>query len=79
MGYGILAYQSTQVISTWSVWIAGLLTAGLTFRVMKDFISAIMDDMTIAEAFKKTKKRFVAVVIGITVTALVAMFKKYYM
>lgn len=75
----ILMYQTIKIISNWSVWLSGIITVLLTLRVMQDFFKAYFDDdFGIQEAMRKSKKRIAAVVIALTVTSLVTLFKKYY-
>lgn len=79
MNYVILAYASIEDIKTMTLWLSGLMTGGITLRLIHDGFTAMEDpDMGLKQMLKKSKKRIAAALIGLTVTSLVAFIKRYY-
>ncbi len=76
--YEILLYTSVESVNKFTLAFMGILSGLAVFRVTRDFVEAYGQEDGIKAAFKKIRKRIIAVVIALTVTSIIAFMKKFY-
>lgn len=74
----IIAYRSVNQLSQLTVSFSALIAVGLSFRCTIIFLKCIDEEMSYKEAFISCKKRFIGAVIAITITGLIAYFKRFF-
>lgn len=79
MGYQeILMYTSVESVNRFTLAFMGILSGLAVFRVTRDFVEAYEQEDGVKAAFKKIRKRLIAVVIALTVTSIIAFMKRFY-
>lgn len=75
----VMAYQSINYLATYSGWITGIAAAGVVISILRQGMQFYTEGAEAKEIFIKIKKRFVAGIILILLTALIELLKGYYM
>ena len=76
--YEILLYTSVESVNKFTLAFMGILSVLAVFCVRSFFVEAYVQEDGIKAAFKKLRKRIIAVVIALTVTSIIAFMKKFY-
>ena len=75
----ILLYQSIKIIHQLAAWVAGLVSAGATFRCLLIFYDAYQDpDFGFKEALKKSRNQVFRMLIVICISSIVSWVNSYY-
>lgn len=74
----ITAYGSIVLMNTYTGYLVILITAGCGYSALKTGLDTWINSEDISVVWVKTKKKVIATIIGITITATITFLKKYY-
>lgn len=70
--------QSIKYVTSWSIVITGLMSAGITVRVIYIILAGMINGDDLADILIKTRKKIKAAIIAICLSAFLGIIKKYY-
>lgn len=74
----ILAYQSTVYLAQYFHWITGLATAGIVYSILRQGVAFYLDGDDLGDTLKKCKKKIIAGIILLLISAIISRLKQYY-
>lgn len=74
----VVAYQSIRYLTIYSSWITGLAAGGVVISILRQGIQLYTEGADLHEIFVRIKKRFVAGICLILLTAMIEVLRRYY-